>query len=111
MGLGAAGGAGLGLDEALGDRANPELVRNLYEQLIYECTGISKDALHGVRHCSTADGEPLPRYPELHEESLPVLHFMRALYVWQRADMFAPHTLRNLRTATPPSSTHHIPLR
>jgi hypothetical protein len=93
MGLGTAGG--LGLDEALvgggGERANPELVRNVYEQLIYECTGISKEALHTARPCRApgggdddggdggGGGGTLPRYAELHDESVPVLHFMRAL--------------------------------
>lgn len=75
-------GAADGDDELLG-RAKPELVRNVYDQLIYECTGASPDTLYAPRPCVAGAGAgartTLPRYGELHEDSIPVLHFMRAL--------------------------------
>jgi hypothetical protein len=60
-------------------KAKPEVVRNVYEQLIYECTGITKEELNTPRPCDDGAGGSIPKYPELHEESIPVLHFMRAL--------------------------------
>jgi hypothetical protein len=65
---------GITVDEDDLNKAKPEVVRNVYEQLIYECTGITKEDLYLPREAGM-----LPRFEELHEESMPVLHYMRAL--------------------------------
>ncbi len=66
---------GITVDDDDLNKAKPEVVRNVYEQLIYECTGITKEDLYLPRE----GAGPLPRFEELHEESMPVLHYMRAL--------------------------------
>lgn len=70
---------GITLEDGDLDKAKHEVVRNIYEQLIYECTGISKEELYTPRPCEDGAGGPVPRFEDLHEESIPTLHYMRAL--------------------------------
>lgn len=70
---------GIAVDEDDLVKAKPEVVRNVYEQLIYECTGITKEELSTPRPCEDGAGGNIPKYEELHEESIPMLHYMRAL--------------------------------
>jgi Nuf2 family len=70
---------GIAIDEGDLDKAKNEVVRNIYEQLIYECTGISKEELYTPRPCDDGAGGPIPRFEDLHDESIPTLHYMRAL--------------------------------
>jgi hypothetical protein len=58
-------------------KGKAELIRNVYEQLIYDCLGMSKEELYQTK---LVDGSVL-KFDELHEESVPVVHFIRAMYV------------------------------
>ena len=70
---------GVTLDEEDLVKAKPEVVRNVYEQLIYECTGITKDDLYTPRMCDDGMGGAIPKFEELHDESIVIVHYMRAL--------------------------------
>jgi len=68
----------IGVEEDDITKGRPEAVRYLYEQLIYACTGLTREALYTPRLVEDSLG-PIPRFPELHDEAISMLHFLRAL--------------------------------
>lgn len=56
-------------------KARPEAIRNVYEQLIYESLGMSKEELYTPKYAFM----DAIKYEELHDESIPVLHFIRSM--------------------------------
>ena len=60
------------------EKAKADVIRNVYEQLIVDCLGLTKDELYQAK---VVDGYML-KFEELHDESVPVVHFIRAMCVF-----------------------------
>jgi hypothetical protein len=82
---------GLHADEDDLVKGKPESVRNTYELLLFECLGLTKEELYQPKLA----GLDAITNEELHEESIPTLHFVRAMCVLpgSRETDSAKHTL------------------
>ena len=67
---------GINLDEDDILKPKPDVMRNVFEQLIIICMNVTKEELYRPRPLDTDD---VLRYEELHDESMPIVHFVRAM--------------------------------
>jgi kinetochore protein Nuf2 len=56
-------------------KAKPDQLRHIYELLLCDCLDMTKEELYQPKF----HGLDSLKHPELHEESVPVLHFVRAM--------------------------------
>jgi hypothetical protein len=68
---------GLHVEEDELVKGKPEAVRNIYELLLFDCLGLTKEELYSPK----LTGLDAIQHEELHEESIPTLHFVRAMCV------------------------------
>lgn len=79
-------------DEEL-SKGRPEVLHHVYESLLIECLDISKEELYTPKD-DRFENEGKLEFGFLHSESVPVLHFFRAMYVGRRATVSPPRRAR-----------------
>jgi len=66
---------GLDVTEDTLTRCRADALHGIYEQLMMECLDLTKDDVHQPKFY----GLDALKHPELHDESVPALHFVRSM--------------------------------
>lgn len=82
------------LDEADLAKARPAQLRHIYELLLCDCLDMTKEELYQPKF----SGLDALRHAELHDDSVPVLHFFRSMCVSWRSTGVCKHSTLGLRS-------------